>query len=295
MEHFTQEIEISDIDLPVHNMRTDIDRDAIFELAADIKQNGLINPITVRMKHVAPEKSGCKVDRETNECITGTHWRYELVAGQRRYLAHQYGGIKFIKAVIRKLTDDEALSVMTSENLARTDVHPVDEASHVTRLMEMKNGDIDAVMALTKRSREWVNSRLAVGQMDDEMKDSLRANKIKLGVALIIQKITDPIDRSAVLQMAIAQGATVVTANYWLAQWQAGLFGHATAYSNANMDVPEHERRIVMLRCAIDGKEHPASEMISVLVHGPNASYIDAIREELEKHNISPNSASVTN
>lgn len=295
MEHFTQEIEIGDIDLPAHNMRTDIDRDEIFELATDIKQNGLINPITVRPKHVAPEKSGCKIDRDTDECITGTHWRYELVAGQRRYLAHQYGGIKYIKAVIRKLSDDEAFSVMTSENLARTDVHPVDEASHVTKLLEMKNGDIDAVMAITKRSREWVQSRLRVGQMDDELKEALRTNKVKLGVALILQQITDAIDRVAVLQMAIAQGATVVTANYWLAQWQAGLFGHATAYANPDPNAPAHERTVVMLRCTLDEELHPASEFVSVLVHSSNVGYIDAVREELKKHKSEPSSESVVN
>lgn len=295
MENFTQEIDISTIDLPAHNMRTDIDRDDIFELAADIKANGLINPITVRQKHVDEKGKGCKIDRRTGECLMEEHLRYELVAGQRRYLAHQYGGIRFIKAVVRDLSDDEAFSVMTSENLARTDVHPVDEASHVTKLLEMKNGDVEAVMSITKRSREWVQSRLRVGEMDDELKDALRTNKIKLGVALILQQITDPTDRSAVLQMAIAQGATLVTANYWLAQWQAGLFGHATAYATPDPNAPERERIVIKLRCTIDGKEYPASEFVSVLIHSSNVGFLDAIRDELKKRESVPDSASVVN
>lgn len=295
MENFTQEIAIEMIDLPAHNMRTDIDRDAIFELAADIKANGLINPITVRRKHNDENKTGCKVDRKTNECLTEAHWRYELVAGQRRYLAHQYGGIRNIKATVRELSDDEAFSVMTSENLARTDVHPVDEASHVTKLMEMKAGDIDAVAKIAKRSREWVQSRLRVGEMDDELKDALRTNKIKLGVALILQQIGDQIDRNATLQMAIAQGATLVTANYWLAQWQAGLFGHATAYANPDPNVPERERIVIKLRCTIDGKEYPASEFVSVLIHSSNIGFLDAIRDELKKRESMPELESVVN
>lgn len=283
MQHFTQEIDIANITLPAHNMRTDIDRDSIFDLAADIKQNGLINPITVRMVHNGEKSKGCKVDRVTGECVTEAHIGYELVAGQRRFLAHQYGGIRYIKATVRELTDEEALAVMTSENLARADVHPVDEASHVARLMEMKSGDIEAVMKITKRSREWVQSRIAVGQMDELLKDALRTNKVKLGVALLLQRITDDIDRKAVLEMAISQGATLTVANYWIAQWEAGLFGHATAYSNTNMDAPAHERIIVKLRCGIDGKDYPASEMTSVLIHSSNAGYIDAIRDELKK------------
>lgn len=288
MENFTQEIDISLIYLPAHNMRTDINRDDIFELAADIKQNGLINPITVRKVHDDANKTGCKTDRKTGECITEEHIGYELVAGQRRYLAHQYGGIRYIKAIVRDLSDEEAFSVMTSENLARTDVHPVDEATHVTRLMEFKSGDIDAVMTITKRSREWVQSRLRVGEMDDELKDALRTNKVKLGVALILQQITDPTDRSAVLQMAIAQGATLVTANYWLAQWQAGLFGHATAYATPDPNAPERERIIVKLRCSIDGKEYPASEFVSLLIHSSNVGFVDAIRDELKKRESDP-------
>lgn len=295
MENFTQEIDIALIDLPAHNMRTDIDRDDIFSLAADIKSNGLINPITVRMTHVDSKGDGCKIDRKSGECITEQHQRYELVAGQRRYLAHQYGGIRYIKAVVRDLDDDQAFAVMTSENLARTDVHPVDEASHVTRLLEMKNGDLEAVMTITKRSREWVQSRLRVGEMDDELKDALRSNKIKLGVALILQQITDPIDRSATLQMAITQGATLVTANFWLAQWQAGLFGHATMYANPDPNAPAHQRTVVMLRCGLDDKQYPASEFISVLVHNSNAVYLDAVRNELKKRESDPSSESVAN
>lgn len=295
MENFTQEIDIGIIDLPPHNMRTDIDRDDIFELAADIKSNGLINPITVRNIHVAPEGSGCRTDRKTGECLTEEHQRFELVAGQRRFLAHQYGGIRYIRAIVRDLSDDEAFAVMTSENLARTDVHPVDEASHVTRLMHMKNENIDEVMKITKRSREWVQSRLLVGEMDDELKDALRTNRVKLGVALILRQIDDPTDRSATLQMAIAQGATLVTANYWLAQWQAGLFGHATAWANPDPNAPAHQRTVVMLRCGLDDKQYPASEFISVLVHNSNAVYLDAVRNELKKRESEPSSESVAN
>ena len=291
MENFTQEIDIDLIDLPAHNMRTDIDRDGIFDLALDIKANGLINPITVRNKHVDKDGSGCKTDRRSGECLTEGHQRFELVAGQRRYLAHQYGGIRNIRAVVRDLDDDAAFAVMTSENLARADVHPVDEAAHVTQLMKVKNDDIDAVMKITKRSKEWVQSRLLVGQMDDKLKEVLRTNKIKLGVALILQRVKDDIDREALIGMAINQGASMAVANYWLAQWEAGLFGHASLYANENMNAPEHERRIVMLRCGIDGKDYPASEFVSVLVHNSNAGYIDAIRSELKKHNTEPESA----
>jgi ParB/RepB/Spo0J family partition protein len=114
-----KELFLGDIDLPQENMREHVDRDELFELVEDIKKNGLINPITVRPKNN----------------------RYELVAGQRRYLAHLHGKILKIKCVVRELSDEEALAIMTSENLSRVEVNPVDEAKHVTRLVEA-NADV---------------------------------------------------------------------------------------------------------------------------------------------------------
>ena len=96
---------------PKDGMRTDIDRDEIFELAENIKINGLISPITVRP--VAD--------------------KYEVVAGHRRLLAHRYGGMPTIRCVVRELTDGETFAIMASENLERVDVDPVDESIFISK------------------------------------------------------------------------------------------------------------------------------------------------------------------
>lgn len=247
------------IDEPAQAMRSDISRDAIFEMVDDIRRNGLINPITVR-------PSG---------------GRFEVVAGHRRFLAHRYGGFASIRCIVRELSDDEAFAIMTSENLKRENVNPVDEASHVGRLLTMHNGNIDKVADIVGRSKSWIESRVAIGVMPEDIKQELRGEKIKLGVALALAEITDDTDRAAVLQMALSQGASVVMAQYWLAQWRAGLFGHATSVAVPDSSMPAGERHVVMLRCTIDEKEHPASEFSSVLVHNENMKYIVAMREHL--------------
>lgn len=260
MEYEAQEIFLDKIDEPQHAMRTDINRDEIFELAADIKQNGLINPITVRPRGE----------------------RFEIVAGHRRFLAHRYGGMVTIRCIVRELDDDAAFAIMTSENLAREDVNPVDEAVHTKRLMEMYNGDIDKVKQILNRGVSWIESRLAIAEMSEDLKEALRTEKIKLGVALAVAQITDETDRSAVLSMAISQGASVVVAQYWLAQWRAGLFGHATTQELPDPNAPGMTRHVVMLRDALDGKEYPAGEFMSVLIVKSNVGYIDALREHLQ-------------
>lgn len=259
MDTNTREILLDQIDEPPFGMRTDIDRDEIFELANDIKKNGLISPITVR---------------PVGE-------RFEVVAGHRRLLAHRYGGIVSIKCVVRELTDDEAFAIMTSENLARTDVHPVDEATHVKRLLEMSKGDLTKVCAIVNRGREWVESRLTIADMPKDLKEALRTGKIKIGVALALAEITDELDQRGCLGMAISQGASVVVAQYWVAQWRAGLFGHATETTVPDSSLPNGGRRVVMLRCSIDGKEHPADQCTSLIVARENVVYIAAMREHL--------------
>ena len=178
-------------------------------------------------------------------------------------------------------TDEEAFAVMTSENLAREDVNPVDEAIHTKRLMEMNDNDFSRVSDILNRSRDWVQSRLEVADMSPDLQAALRGEKIKLGVALALNQISDETDRSAVLQMAISQGASVVVAQYWLAQWKAGLFGHATTTALPDPNAPEHERKVITLRCALEGKDYPAEDMRTVLVFKENLGYIDAMREHL--------------
>lgn len=260
MEHEIQVLTLDQINEPPQAMRTEIDRDAVFELAADIKKNGLINPITVRP---AGE-------------------RFEIVAGHRRYLAHRYGGMTTIRAIVRDLSDDEAFSVMTSENLVREDVNPVDEAVHTARLMEIHGGDVDKVCSILNRGRSWVEARIAIGSLPDDVKSLLRDARLSMGVALALGQITDDIDRAACAQMAISQGASVVMAQYWLAQWRAGLFGHATSVETPEGLNGQPGPRVVMLTCGIDGKQHPADEMTSILVHKGNVGYIQAMREHLQ-------------
>jgi len=250
----------SDIDLPPENMRGTINRDTIFELAEDIKRHGLINPITVRPKGE----------------------RFEVVAGQRRLLAHHYGGIPLIKAIVRVLDDSEAFAVMTSENNKREEVPLLDQVAHAARALAHCGGDVDAAAKLVGESKYWVETRLAIAEMPERLKNALRDDKIKMGVAFALHKITDEIDQQACLDLCISQGASTVVANYYQAQWAAGLFGHATGVNNPDAPAGEAGRHVVTLRDAIDGNDYPASEMRTVLTHIKNLVYIDGLRDHLK-------------
>ena len=114
-----QEIDIDLIDISKWNIRKDLtagteDAD-LSDLAQSIKEKGLINPITVR---------------------PSAHGRYELVAGQRRYLACKQLGLKRIRAVVREMSDLEALEISITEGLHQAKVNPIDKARAFSLLME---------------------------------------------------------------------------------------------------------------------------------------------------------------
>jgi ParB/RepB/Spo0J family partition protein len=261
MEQKILDLRLEQIDEPPQAMRTEIPRDAIFELAQDIKKNGLINPITVRP--------------------VGD--RYEVVAGHRRFLAHRYGGIATIRCVVRDLSDDDAFGIMTSENLARENVNPVDEAIHTMRLLEHCGGDAEKARGIMNRSRNWIEDRVTIAQMYPELQQALREGKIKIGAALALTKITDETDQRACLGMAISQGASVTIVNYWVAQWHAGIFGHANSVTVPDSDLPERERQVITLKCAVDGKDYPCEEFVSIMVARKNLGYVQALSEHLKQ------------
>jgi len=244
----TKEILTDQIILPQNNMRQNIDRDEIFELAEDIKKNGLINPITVR-------PVGDK---------------FELVAGQRRYIAHQFAGILKIKCVVRVLSDDEALAIMTSENLSRVDVNPIDESNHVARLMTANENDIKKVMHLVGRGEKWVRDRLAIAEMPDYMQEFLGKKELKIGVALILNQITDESTRHMWTLQAVRDGVTTPMAEYWLSDFKRQLLpGGKLAGENAEQ-INYAPPQVIKFRCAIDGQEYDTRTIRSLMIYEGN-------------------------
>lgn len=254
-------IAIMQIDEPTEAMRTEIPRDAVFSLGEDIAKNGLINPITVRPKGE----------------------RFEVVAGHRRFLAHRYKGIPTIRCIVRELSDAEAFAVMTSENLKREDVNPVDEATHAARAVAYCNGDVGAAAEMCGESKYWVETRLQIASMSDDMKAALRAAKIGLGVAMALNKCENATDRSAMLTMAINQGVTAAMAEYWVASHKAGMWGSATTQSVPDTNLPQGERQVITLVCNVDGKPHPVEECVSIAVWRENVPHIVALREAIKQ------------
>ena len=274
-----KDIFIDQIEITNDNMRQYIDRDAIFELAADIKQNGLINPITVRPLSSHLPHEICVDQLEDSPSWLCPHTRYEVVAGQRRLLAHQFGGILKIKCIVRELTDQEALAIMTAENLARVDVSLLDEARHIGRLMTAYQNDIKMVSKIVGYGEKWVKDRMTILVMPEYLQNFLQTGKIKLGVALILNQITDGAIREMWSGIAARDGVSVAQAQFWFWEWEKSKLPGGI-YSDTPPDgFKKSEPVIIKFRCAIDGKEYDVRTCKSVIIYEGNVGIFNAFVE----------------
>lgn len=248
MKDEIQKIYTDQIDDPKDAMRTEIDREGLFELAENIKQNGLINPITVRP--------------------VGN--RFEVVAGHRRISACKIAGVIKIQCVVRELTDDQTFEIMAAENLERADVDPVDESIFIKNFIDRTGKSVADVAKSLKRSVSYVQSRLVVGEMPEYMQTYLKDKALKLGVALTLMEITDEQTREAWAGLAVRDGANVAQAEYWLMDWKRQLLPGGIRSELPPSDFTPTAPAAILFRCGIDGQEYDARLCKSIIIYEGN-------------------------
>ena len=133
----TNRVSISDLTRNPYQPRETFNEAKLEELANSIKKNGIIQPIAVR-----PKKSEVG--------------KYEIVAGERRWLAAQKAGLHDIPVTVLDLSDVESLEVAIVENIQRDDLNPIEEARGFKRLADEFNYDHEHISKLMSKSRSHV-------------------------------------------------------------------------------------------------------------------------------------------
>lgn len=139
--------------------RKNFDPEKLAELAASIKEHGVIQPVIVR-----PDTEG-----------------YELVVGERRLRACKQMGINTIPAVIKTLTDEEMTEIALIENIQRHDLNPVEEARAYKRLMVEFGLTQDEVAKKVGKSRPFIANFLRLLQLPEEILDFLDKGILSVG------------------------------------------------------------------------------------------------------------------
>lgn len=239
------EINVQDIIEPVDPMRSSFDDDKIAELAESIKKQGLINPITVR-------PVGDK---------------FEIVAGHRRFKACLIAKIFVLPCVIREMTDSAVFSMRAHENLFRDDIDPVDEALYIGKLIGEDDSKIAVVAEQLNRSVQWVKDRLDILTYPDYFLPNLKAGKIKIGVAKSLSQIGDDTYRRMFFDTAIRDGMTVWQADYYLSQWQNGVFKDSSEIMPAPDNAGNKQPAVIKQQCAKCGQMAISPNLQNVFIH----------------------------
>lgn len=142
--------------------RTKMDQQALAELAASIRSQGLMQPLLVR-----------PVDRD----------RYELIAGERRWRAAQMAGLDEVPALVREVADDAALAMSLIENIQRENLNPIEEAAGIQRLVDEFKMTHEQAADAVGRSRSATTNLLRLLKLARPVQEMLMEGALEMGHA----------------------------------------------------------------------------------------------------------------
>ena len=171
--YLTKTALIGDLNRNRFQPRFKFDEEKLNELSQSIKQNGMIQPIAVR------------VDKEDPK-------RFEIIAGERRWIAAQKAGLHEVPITIHKLNDAETLEVAILENIQREDLNSVEEARGFERLRNEFGYDHEKIAKIMSKSRSHISNSLRLLTLPEDVITMLEEGAISAGQARPLIGLPDP-------------------------------------------------------------------------------------------------------
>jgi ParB family chromosome partitioning protein len=182
------EIKISEIEVNPFQPRTGFDEQALADLSASIKLQGLIQPITVR-----------RVNAHS----------YQLISGERRLRASKMAGLKQIPAYVRTANDQQMLEMALIENIQREDLNAIEVALSFQRMIEECSLKQEELGDRVSKNRSTVTNYLRLLKLPPTIQASLRDGEISMGHAKALLAVDDPATQIYIHQQVVKQGLSV--------------------------------------------------------------------------------------
>lgn len=230
MEDQIKTVALELIDRPVKISRETIDPERVRELAESIREVGLLQPVVLR-------------------AVNG---RYEMVAGDRRYLAHKLLGLKEIKALVKELDDRETVVIRGIENLQRVNLTIAEEA-HVYLVLKEEGGlSYVEIAKKTGKAKSTIERYIKYARCPEEVRRLFDSSKLSLSVLETLQEIDDPEIFMMYLKDAVFNGITPKVARMWVDEYEKTKQG--TLYSEeGGVPVPsvDIEQKPIFMTCEV--------------------------------------------
>ena len=167
IEPQTNQVSISDLVPNKYQPRKIFDEDSLEDLTNSIKERGMIQPIIVRKSNDDKEK-------------------FEIIAGERRWLAAQRAGLHDVPVVITEVDDLKSLEFAIVENVQRHDLNPLEEAQGYRRLIDEFSYDQEKVSKFIGKSRSYIANSLRLLSLPDDVVKLIESQKLTSGHAKIL-------------------------------------------------------------------------------------------------------------
>ncbi len=179
--------------------RTRMDETALAELAASIRQHGLMQPIVVRpVRGTGSEGGRSATDAPAAGAAGRGAPRYEIIAGERRFRAAQSAGLEHVPVVVRDVSDEQALALALIENIQREDLNPLEQARAIRRLIDEFHYSHEQAAEAIGRSRSATSNLLRLLNLAEPVQTMLLAGDLDMGHARALLAI----DRAGQIMLA---------------------------------------------------------------------------------------------
>jgi len=232
-------ISISDLSRNPYQPRQHFNENKLEELTKSIKKRGVIQPIAVRPKKSEPGK-------------------YEIIAGERRWLAAQKAGLHDIPVNILDLSDVESLEVAIVENIQRDDLNAIEEARGYRRLSEEFNYDHESISKLMSKSRSHVSNTLRLLTLPEDVICMLEEGTLTSGQARPLIGISTA---SSIAEEIVANNYSARKVEYLIKSKKENTAKHK--YYDPNILIAQEKiEKILGLKVNVSNKKNNSGKII---------------------------------
>jgi ParB family chromosome partitioning protein len=172
-------IDIERISANPDQPRRNFDPDALQDLAASIREHGILQPVLVR-----PRADG----------------HFQIIAGERRWRAARLAGLREIPAIVEPFDDEAALEIAIIENLQREDISPLEEADMFERMTTQHGYSLRKLAQKLGKDKGYVENRLRLADAPPEIRELVSVRSDTLSAAYELMKVSDPRKRRRLAQ-----------------------------------------------------------------------------------------------
>lgn len=188
LPNVVQEIPVGDIDPNTEQPRRSFPEEAMTQLSASVKEQGILQPLLV------VEQPG---------------GRYRIVAGERRWRAARQAGLATVPCIVRDMDMIRQMEVSLIENLQREDLNPMEEAAAIRALMQQCGYTQETVAARLSKSRPVIANLLRLLTLPKEVAQMVREGLLSAGHARVLAGLDREEDKIALARETLAKGYSV--------------------------------------------------------------------------------------